>query len=107
MVTMDNPARVYVKAYRSGKDIVVAACDEELVGSLIEDRQRNLRLYIDPAFFKGELRDAESLAEILSSATTANLVGKNAVEAAIKARLVHADAVLRIGDVLVAFFTRF
>lgn len=104
---MGRSARVYVKTYQHGDDLVVAACDEELIGALIEDSSKSLRLYVDPAFFKGELRDTDFLVELLSRATIANLVGRNAVEAAIRAKLVHAEAVLNIKDTPIALFARF
>lgn len=98
---------VYVKIHVIGKEIIVAACDKELLGSLIEDPSRKIHLYVDPAFFGGELRDLDSLLELLSRASSANLVGKNVVEAAIKAGFVHSDAVLSINGVLIALFARF
>lgn len=98
---------VYVKVHVAGPEIIVAACDKELLGSIIKDPSRKIHLYVDPAFFGGELKDIDSFIKILSKASSANLVGKDVVEAAIRARLVHNDAVLNVNGVLIAFFARF
>ncbi len=98
---------VYVKVHVVGPEIIVAACDKELLGSVVKDPSRKIHLYVDPAFFGGELKDINTFLEILSKASSANLVGKDVVEAAIQARLVHNDAVLNVNGVLIAFFTRF
>lgn len=98
---------IYIKVYSVGEEIIVAACDKELLGSTIKDPSRGLHLYVDPLFYGGELGDAEALLKALGKASTANLVGKNTVEIAIRAGLVHRDAVLDVNGVLIAFFTRF
>lgn len=106
MTPMSKQIQVYVKVYTIGDEFIVAACDKELLGFMIKDPGRGISLYVDPHFYGGELRDIDFLLELLSRATSANLVGKKVVEAAVSAGFIHGDAVLEVDGVLVAFFAR-
>ncbi|MEM0001526.1 MAG: DUF424 family protein [Desulfurococcaceae archaeon] len=103
---MNDERDIYVKIYSVERETIVAACDKEVLGLKLEDPQRNISFYIDPAYFKGELKDVESLVEILRNATCANLVGKRVVEAALKAGFIHREAVVEVKNIPIAFFTR-
>ncbi|MEM4881908.1 MAG: DUF424 domain-containing protein, partial [Desulfurococcaceae archaeon] len=59
---------VYVKVYVVGPEIIVAACDKELLGSVVKDPSRKIHLCVDPAFFGGEPKDINAFLEILSKA---------------------------------------
>ena len=107
MVYLDQQAiKVYVKIHRAGREVILAACDSELLGITIRDLNRGINLYIDPSFYKGELVDINELPGFLAEATSASLIGKNAVEAAIEAGLVHREAIIDINGVLIAFYVR-
>lgn len=95
---------VYVRMHSSGKDVLMAACDEELIGKELRDGE--LRLYVNPAFYKGELVNEEIFKNMAISATIGNLVGKRCVEFAIKIGIVHKDFVLKIDGVPHAQFVR-
>jgi hypothetical protein len=97
---------VYVKIHDLGSEVIVAACDEDLLGTTLSDPKRKIKFYVDPGYFKGELKTLEELAEILRSASSGNLVGKNTVSLAINLGLVHEEAVLIVNDTPIAFFTR-
>ena len=106
MIVMRAEDEIYVKIYTIEKEIIVTACDKEVLGLKLEDPQRRISFYVDPAYFKGELKNIESLVEILRNATSANLVGKRVVEAALKAGLVHSEAIIEVENIPIAFFTR-
>ncbi|MCC6040560.1 MAG: DUF424 family protein [Desulfurococcaceae archaeon] len=103
----EQDLRVYIKIYNIGEETVVAACDEELLGALIVDSERNTRIYVDPAFYRGELTTIGEALEALKTSTQANLVGSNIVNAAIRAGLIDPSAVLSIGNVKIAIYIRF
>jgi len=104
---MTGTGEVYIKVHTAGLEVVVAACDKELLGSTIRDPARKIYFYVDPAFFGGELKDLDSLVEILGKASSASLVGKNTVNAAIRAGLIHKDTVLEVNGIPIAMFARF
>ncbi|MCY0868869.1 MAG: DUF424 family protein [Desulfurococcus sp.] len=103
---MGSRVRVYVKRYEVQGEVVVAACDEDVLGLRLVDQEANVVLDIDPRFYKGDLVDIEKAVEVLSNATIGNIAGENIVRIAIDRGLVHPEAVLRVKGVPVAMFTR-
>lgn len=106
MVVMRAEKDIYVRVYSAEKETIVAACDREVLGLKLEDPRRGISFYVDPAYFKGELRDVDSLIVVLRSATSANLVGRRTVEAALKAGFIHSEAIIEVENIPIAFFTR-
>ncbi len=102
MGVMSNNPMVYVKRYSSEGEVVIAICDAEILGTTLKDN--NIKFYVDPAFYKGELVTLEKALRILSEATIANLIGNNIVEAAIQHGFIHPDAVIVINGVKHAQF---
>ena len=99
---MSNNDMVYVKRYEYGGEIVIAVCDADLLGATLSDD--NIKFYVDPAFYKGELVTIDEALNMLAGATIANLVGNNIVEAAINRGLVHPDAILVVRGIKHAQF---
>lgn len=89
MVTM-----ISIKTYKQGEDVLISACDEELIGKKFEEG----KFYLDVSekFYKGEKIKTEALKEFLKKATVANLVGAKTVEFAIKNGFVDPDCVLKV-----------
>ncbi|ABN70199.1 Protein of unknown function DUF424 [Staphylothermus marinus F1] len=90
---------VYVKIHRYGEEVVVAICDEKLLGKKLVDKEKGIELYVDPYFYKGELMSLNKAFKILGKATIANLVGINIVEKAVKEGFIHPDAILWINNI--------
>jgi len=88
---------IWLKRHSCGHELLVAACDCELVGKRFEDG--DLRLDVSESFYGGEKVDVRMLLEVLALATIGNLVGKETVEAAIEAGLVDPDCVIRVQGV--------
>jgi hypothetical protein len=91
----DRPFKARV--YRAGREVVVAACDADLVGR--EFRENGLRLKVEPAFYGTEDTSPVELEHHLRRCTIANLVGEGVVGLAIELGLVGRDHVLWIGGV--------
>ncbi len=96
---MNSGKLVYVKRHHSNGELVVAICDYELLGEKLVDEKRNITVYIDPNFYKGELMTIDKALQILREATIANLFGKNIVEAAINEGLILRETVIEISGV--------
>jgi hypothetical protein len=90
-------AVICLKRHCSGSEILIAACDEELLGKCIGDG--DVRLEVDRRFYEGERVDVRLFLETLALATIANLVGPDTVGAAIEAGFVDPACVLRINGV--------
>ncbi|WP_297073374.1 DUF424 domain-containing protein [Thermococcus sp.] len=88
---------IYVKVYRVQGEVLLAACDEELLGKTF--REGELKLEVKERFYKGELVEEEKLEELLEEATIANLTGERCVSKAIELGYVNPERVLRIEGV--------
>ncbi|MCD6549911.1 DUF424 family protein [Candidatus Micrarchaeota archaeon] len=94
-------ARVYVKEHRTLKGIVLAMCDEGLIGSVLRDGEIVIDLDTYRTFYTGELVDMSEavsrLRRLLESRSllSVNAVGENSIE------------VLRRAGVRVVIPTRF
>lgn len=89
--------KFYVKVYRVQREVMVAACDENICGKKFEEG--NLILDVCKEFYRGELLHADEALSILRSATIANLVGKDIVAHGIKAGMVDSKNVLKVKGV--------
>ena len=96
---------ITVRVYKQGSDVVVAACDKDLLGQTF--REGELKLTVSPGFYEGEDADEEILVNRLSGCTVANLVGKKVCGIAAKHDFIAEDGVIIIGGVLHAQMVRY
>jgi uncharacterized protein len=89
---------ISLKRHPSGSDMLIAACDAELLGKTFEGN--GLKLEVSRRFYGGEMVDIGLFIECLALATTANLTGPVTVGAAIEAGFVDPDCVMRIEGVM-------
>lgn len=85
---------MYLKIYKNGGHVLVAACDEDVLGKTL--KHGNTKMEISRAFYGGERVSEEELEKSLEGATTANLFGEKTIECAIKCGLVDPDSVIVI-----------
>ena len=85
------------RVYRSGRETVLAACDEELVGR--EFREGKLRLRVEEGFYGTQTIQPAELAAQLRACTIANLVGERVVGLAVEQGLIAEQHVIWIGGV--------
>jgi hypothetical protein len=85
---------IYVKIYRVQGEVLLAACDEELLGRTF--REGELKLEVKERFYRGELVEEDSLESLLEEATIANLTGERCVSKAIELGYVEKERVLYI-----------
>ena len=82
-----------MKVHVRGPEVLVAACDERLLGRTL--RQGELRLHVS-SFYDGQRMTPEEFVVQLRLATIGNFVGRETVEAARRAGFVGEDGVLVI-----------
>jgi hypothetical protein len=85
---------ISIKIYKQGNEILIGACDEELIGKKFVEGK--FQIDIKKEFYGGRIISIDALIQYLNDATIANLVGKNAVECAIKIGLIDPKCVLKI-----------
>ena len=85
---------ISIKVYKKGNDLLIGACDEELLGKTFEEGKFHLE--VKKEFYDGERVTKEAFKKILDSATIANLVGEATIKAAIEIGLVDPGCVIKI-----------
>lgn len=85
-----------MKIYRQSGEVVVAACDAELLGETFEEGELILKV---TSFYDGFACSEEELVVNLRAATSANLVGKRVIQAAVSAGFIDEECVIKIGGV--------
>ncbi|MBT8171827.1 DUF424 family protein [Candidatus Bathyarchaeota archaeon] len=85
---------VYTKLSKCGKNVLLAACDVELLGKVL--RSEKLVFNIKEEFYKGPKMPVDDVVDLMEESTVVNLVGPNIVKKAIEKGLVHPEAVLNI-----------
>ena len=88
---------MFVKIHRDEREIILAACDEELVGRTF--RSEGARLDVSEIFYKGESVGREVLVERMKSATIMNLVGEEVVAIAIEQGYATESSVIEIDGI--------
>lgn len=86
-----------LRTYTTEQGLMAAAADEELVGTVHEEG--GVRLDVSEEFYGGEQVEAEALADALSEASIANLVGERAVDAGVDAGEIDPSMVLDVDGV--------
>jgi hypothetical protein len=84
--------------------LLVSVCDADILGETFEDG--SLSLTVDPEFYDGEAATEAEVTASLAEASVANLVGTEAVGAAIEAGFVDESNVLELEGTLHAQYLR-
>lgn len=85
-----------MKVYRQGKETLVAAADADLIGRTF--REGKFKIDVGQ-FYEGDVVTEETLVSSLRLATIGNFVGRETVNAAIRAGFVSDEGILWIDGV--------
>jgi hypothetical protein len=88
---------VYVNVRKHGNNVILATCDCELIGQILREGQ--IVFKVNEEFYKGMKVTTEEAIELCKHSTIVNMVGKCIVSKAVKAGLVHPDAILTISGI--------
>ena len=86
-----------VRMHKKEGRTVVAVCDKELLGKLIEDGKRQLDLTSD--FYKGVEMPRAELGDLVRNADGVNLVGKEAVQLGLDEGVIEKEQVMLVKGV--------
>ncbi len=92
--TKQSDSRFWVKLHPGGRDIILAACDSELLEKSFHEGKLRITVYSE--FYAGVLVDDRGLMEHMRSATILNLVGGRCIEKAIEAGWVDPANIITI-----------
>lgn len=85
---------MYMKKYETEKQIIIAVCDKDIIGKKFQEGE--LRLKLEPSFYKGADASESEIKEALSCATIANVAGEKAIACAVECGCVEYDTVIFI-----------
>ena len=85
---------ISIKIYKKGNDLLIGACDEELIGKKFEDGK--FQIDVSKDFYGGERINPEILKKYLEEATIANLVGEATIRVALEMGLIDEECVIKI-----------
>ena len=88
---------ISLKTYNTQNDVMVAACDYELLGKCFEEGE--CQIDVSPEFYQDLKVNPETFLSHLDEATIINLVGERVIELAINAGVIDECGVIRIGGV--------
>jgi hypothetical protein len=88
---------IWIKVYDTQGEVLLAACDDELLGKSFEEGE--LQLIVSETFYGGEKVSHEFFIEQLKGATIVNLVGEEVVRIASELGMVDENGVIEIGGV--------
>lgn len=87
---------MYLKVHNTKQGRIVAACDKELLGKILDDGKAYLDLEMHRGFYEGVLCNPDDLKKELKQFSSANLVGEKAVKTALELELADENAVIYI-----------
>ena len=88
---------ISLKIYKRGNDLLIGACDEQLLGKKFEDGK--FQIHVSRQFYDGERISHEALKKYLIEATIANLVGKITIKCAVEAGIIDPECIIKIDGV--------
>ncbi len=90
-------SEAYVKIRRSGRHLVLAICDCELLGQTL--REDPIVFHVTKEFYKGLRVSVDEAVELINNSTIVNMIGKNVIKKAVKQGYVHPDSIIIIAGV--------
>ncbi len=88
---------VNYQIYDQGDEVLLAACDKEVLGRTLQEGDINLE--VKESFYAGQKIEIERLKKEFKKSTIANLVGEEVVDAAIESGFGREEDVMLIEDV--------
>lgn len=89
---------MYLKIHEGPRGRVVAVCDKELIGKVLEDENTCMDLKKHRSFYVGERVGKDEIESALETFSSANIVGQKSVGVALSLGLVGKDDVMYIND---------
>ena len=95
----------YFNLKKEGNNVLLAICDEELLGKTL--REGKIAFKISEDFYKGKKISVDQAVSMIENSTIINLIGNECVKKAIENGFVHPEAVLKIEGISHAQIMKF
>jgi len=87
----------YANVRRWGNSVLLAICDSELLGKVLRDEK--IVFDVREEFYKGMKMSVDEAVDLIAQSTIVNMVGHHVIREALKRRLIHQEAILRISGI--------
>lgn len=95
----------YFNLKKEGNNVLLAICDEELLGKTL--REGKIVFKISEDFYKGKKISVDQAVSMIENSTIINLIGNECVKKAIENGFVHPEAVIKIEGISHAQIMKF
>lgn len=95
---------ISVKVYCKRENVLVAACDSELLGKKFSEGELCLEV---SSFYDGKKVSKKLFLRFMADATSANLIGEKTVDVAVNAGFIDKESIIRFQGVPHALMVRF
>jgi len=89
--------KVNYQIYNHGDEVLLAACDDDVLGRTLQEGNINLEVKED--FYAGQKIEIKRLKKEFKRTTIANLVGEKVVDAAIESGFGQKEDIMMIEDI--------
>ncbi|MCQ2078518.1 MAG: DUF424 family protein [archaeon] len=89
--------KYYFKVHKHPSEMVIAICDEELLGQTFQGEK--MKLTVSEGFYGGVLADEDFVLTNIRSFTILNVVGDRIVDLCIRQGIVSVDSVMDVGGI--------
>ncbi len=96
---------ISVNIFHSGKEMILAACDEELLGKTFREGKK--RLQVSEGFYGGHLVEAPEFLVLLKEVSIANLTGERTVKEAVEGGFIDQEHILMVDGIPHAQMARY
>ncbi len=90
---------MYLKIHETRGGRIVAICDEDLIGKVLQHKETVLDLDKYRDFYVGTKADEKEIENVLKNFSSANIVGKTSVSVAVKLKIVSKEDIVYINRV--------
>jgi hypothetical protein len=86
----------WCKIHSEKENLIVAICDEKLLGKKIGKKPR---VTVEKEFYGGELIDDKKAVEMMEKANICNLLGKEIIKIALEKKFIMKENIILIGEI--------
>lgn len=90
---------MYLKVHEGQGKKIVAVCDKELVGRVLEEGDKFIDLDTYRSFYVGKLSTRKEVSDALEDFSSANFVGRKAVGVVLELGIAGEESVMYIKDI--------
>ncbi len=90
---------MYLKVHDTPNGKIVAVCDKELIGKVLDDGTIFMDLDKNRSFYVGKIASKDEIKKELASFSSLNFVGKNAINLLLSLALVEKSSIEKVSSV--------